>query len=242
VAVIPARYGSTRLPRKALLTETGKFLVQHVWERVRAARRLARVIIATDHEEIQRAAASFGAEVMMTSPDHRSGTDRVHEVAQRLGADLVLNVQGDEPEVSPTAIDALVADLERGSTMATLACALTDPKKLVKPNHVKVVCDRIGRALYFSRAPIPWHEAGIAPGTLLHLGVYGFQRATLERFAALEPSRLELSERLEQLRALEHGIPIQVILSEHEFSGIDTPEDYAAFVAREKARPIGRWA
>jgi 3-deoxy-manno-octulosonate cytidylyltransferase (CMP-KDO synthetase) len=166
----------------------------------------------------------------------------VHEVAQRIGADLVLNVQGDEPEVSPAAIDALVAELERGSIMATIACALTDAQKLARPNHVKVVCDRLGRALYFSRAPIPWHADGTPTSALLHLGVYGFQRATLERFASLGPSRLEQSERLEQLRALEHGIPIQVILSEHEFSGIDTPEDYAAFVTREKARRTGRGA
>lgn len=242
VAVIPARHGSTRLPQKALLRETGKCLVQHVWEQVRRAERITRVIIATDHEEIERAASGFGAEVMMTSHEHRSGTDRVHEVARRIGAHAIVNVQGDEPEVDPAALDLLAAALAEGCSFATLACPLRDAAMMARPNHVKVVVDRDRRALYFSRSPIPWVEAGALPaaGALLHLGVYAYDRPTLERFAGLPPSPLEQSERLEQLRALENGMPIRVIVIDRAFSGIDTAEDYAAFVARERARIQGR--
>ncbi|MEW6745930.1 MAG: 3-deoxy-manno-octulosonate cytidylyltransferase [Planctomycetota bacterium] len=232
-AVIPARLASTRLPRKPLLCDTGKYLVQHVWEQVRQARAIGRVLIATDHEEILRAAQSFGAEVLLTAAHHRCGTDRVAEVARRLELGPVVNVQGDEPEIDPAALDRLAELLAEGCPMATLAARITDNALWRDRNAVKVVVSLDGHALYFSRAAIPEGAESSAPGAArLHVGTYGYQRDVLARLTALPPSPLEKIERLEQLRALENGIRIRVLEVPHAFAGIDTPEDYRAFVAR----------
>jgi 3-deoxy-manno-octulosonate cytidylyltransferase (CMP-KDO synthetase) len=238
VAVIPSRLGSTRLPEKALLHETGKFLVQHVWERVRQAHRVGRVIVATDHARIVEAARSFGAEAVLTSPDHPSGTDRVAEVARSLADarpdDLIVNVQGDEPEIDPADLDLLVdaLDSDRECGIATLATPFTSAAELSGASAVKVVVDAVGRALYFSRSVIPHGAAAGAdpPQALKHRGVYAFRRAKLLELAALAPVALERIERLEQLRWLHHGERIRVAITPRDGIGIDTPEDYRRFV------------
>lgn len=235
VAVIPARHGSTRLPAKPLLRETGKYLVQHTYERVAAARRLARVIVATDDDRIADAVRSFGGEVALTGTHHRSGTDRVAEAARGLEADIVLNVQGDEPEVHPDDVDLLVSLMEGpGGPLGTLAYPAT-AEDMRSFDVVKVVCDRRGHALYFSRAPIPHPRAPGGAEPLKHLGIYAFEREFLFRFAALPQTPLEISESLEQLRALENGYGIRVGRAAHPSFGIDTPDGYRAFVARVRA-------
>jgi len=246
--VIPARYASTRLPRKMLLRETGKTLLQHTYDAACAARRPAGVIIATDHAEIAAEVERFGGDFVMTSPDCQSGTDRVAEVARKLPrADIVVNVQGDEPEMSPDNIDRVIELLEQNPSapMATLATPLPSPEQLTNPACVKVVFDNNGRALYFSRSPIPFVRdapaaCGLAefnnpPIFFQHLGIYAFRRETLPQIVALPPSSLEQAEKLEQLRMLQSGGTILVGVVEHCSSGIDTPADYAAFVARHKA-------
>jgi 3-deoxy-manno-octulosonate cytidylyltransferase (CMP-KDO synthetase) len=244
VAVIPSRLGSTRLPGKALLRETGKYLIQHVWERVRAAKRIGRVIVATDHERILDAAKSFGAEAVMTSPDHASGTDRVAEVARGLSGDvpandIILNVQGDEPEIDPADLDLLVESMagERECAVATLGTPFTRDDELANPAAVKVVVDAAGRALYFSRSVIPnGARAGAQPTQALkHRGVYAFRRAKLLELAALAPAALEQIERLEQLRWLHHGERVRVAFTPRDGIGIDTPDDYRRFVRGGKA-------
>ncbi|MFH0979979.1 MAG: 3-deoxy-manno-octulosonate cytidylyltransferase [Planctomycetota bacterium] len=243
VAVIPARFASTRFPAKALAKDTGRYLIQHVYEQTRAARCIGRVIVATDDQRIVDAVRSFGGEAVMTRSDHESGTDRVAEVAQGLDCAVVVNVQGDEPEIEPAALDRLVSLFDQPDCqIATLACPFAavpggDP---ADPNAVKVVRDHRGRALYFSRACIPFARDGrYAPeaGPLLHLGTYAYRREFLLRLAALPPTALERTERLEQLRVLEHGYDIFVALVERAAVGIDTPEDYAAFVKRYGAGP-----
>ena len=242
--VIPARYTSTRLPQKMLLRDTGKSLLQHTYEAACAARRPAGVIIATDHAEIAREVERFGGQCVMTSPDCQSGTDRVAEVARTLPrADIVVNVQGDEPEMSPDNIDRVIELLEQNRTapMATLATPLPSAEQLANPACVKVTFDDNGRALYFSRSPIPFVRD---PDTsrpfndpaifFQHLGIYAFRRQTLPQIVALPPSSLEQAEKLEQLRMLQSGGTILVGVVQHCSSGIDTPADYAAFVARQK--------
>jgi 3-deoxy-manno-octulosonate cytidylyltransferase (CMP-KDO synthetase) len=211
--------------------ETGKTLIQHVWERVRLARNVARVIVATDDARIFEAVRGFRGEAVMTRPDHPSGTDRIAEVAAALDAPIVVNVQGDEPEVDPAAIEQLV-ELARvtDAPVATLACPF-DKADPADPAKVKVVRDRAGYALYFSRSRIPFPRGeGAAP--LLHVGMYAYRRDFLLRFPTLEPTPLEKTEKLEQLRVLEHGFRIAVGLTAAGPGGIDTPEDYQAFVRR----------
>jgi len=238
--VIPARLGSTRLARKALLAESGKPLVQHVYEAASRSKEAARVVVATDSVEIAEAVSRFGGEAVLTDPQHASGTDRVAEVARSAPERFVLNLQGDEPEASSIAIDALIrairADGECG--MATVAYPLDDPLALADPNQVKVVLDRSSRALYFSRAGVPYPRNAGAPGgyPLGHAGLYAFERETLFAFTALEPTPLERLESLEQLRALENGVPIRVIVGPYASRGIDTREDYDLFLRRERAR------
>jgi 3-deoxy-manno-octulosonate cytidylyltransferase (CMP-KDO synthetase) len=249
VVIIPARYGSTRLPHKMLLRDTGKPLLQYTFEAASAARRPDAVVIATDHLEIADTAKRFGGWVAMTSPDCPSGTDRVAEAARQLpGAEIIVNVQGDEPEISPTSIDAVIELLERNPAagMATLATPIQHPDQLSNSACVKVVWDGAGRALYFSRsqipfirdAPTPWGDPSQPfnqpPQFFQHLGLYAYRRAELMRFAALPPSSLELAEKLEQLRLLQTGGTIVVESIAHASSGIDTPADYAAFVARHR--------
>ena len=242
VAIIPARFASTRFPGKPLAKDTGKFLVQHVCEQAAAADSIDRVIVATDDERVLEAVESFGGEVVMTRTDQESGTDRVAEVALDLDCDVIVNVQGDEPEIEPAALDKLVSMFEQPECrMATLACPFSvlsgaDPDD---PNAVKVVVNAAGQAMYFSRACIPYPRDGqYAPGggPLLHLGTYGYRRDFLLSIAALPPTALERTERLEQLRVLEHGYDIHVAKVECAAVGIDTPDDYAAFVMRQRSK------
>ncbi|MEX0886579.1 MAG: 3-deoxy-manno-octulosonate cytidylyltransferase [Phycisphaeraceae bacterium] len=239
LAVIPARLGSTRLPGKPLLDRTGKPLIQHVVERVRGAHRIGRIVVATDDERIVAAVEAFGGEAMLTRADHANGTSRIAEAVERLaeaGDDaIVVNVQGDEPEVEPAAIDALVDGLAKDPRvgMATLASEFAPDEDPADGNIVKVVTDVRGRALYFSRAVIPHHRDGdgsVRP--LKHAGLYAYRRGFLMRYAQLEPTPLEQAEKLEQLRALEHGETILVVRTHAGRHGIDTPEQYEAFVRR----------
>jgi len=228
IAVIPARYGSTRFRGKPLADLWGKPILQHTYQRACQARLVGRVIIATDDDRIAAAARGFGAEVAMTRSDHPSGTDRVAEVAQGLTADLVVNVQGDEPLIDPATIDAAIAPLEADPAipMGTLCCPIEEVADLANPNVVKVVCDRDGFALYFSRLPIPFvRDRGAAAVRYRHLGLYVYRREFLLSLAQLSPTPLEQAERLEQLRALEHGYRIRVVVVSHASPGVDTPAD-----------------
>jgi len=233
IGVIPARYAATRFPGKPLAMLWGKPMLQHVWERSRAIIGLDRLVIATDDSRIANAAWGWGAEVEMTSPSCTSGTDRVAEVARRdPTAEIVLNLQGDEPELDGAAVATLVAGMraDPGIRMATLAHEEEHPGRLEPPEVVKVVMGADGYAVYFSRAMIA-NAAGGGP-VLRHVGVYGFRRDLLLEFAAWPPGVAEQAERLEQLRALEHGVRIKVFAGTRPFSGIDTPEQLAALEAR----------
>ncbi|MFZ0436368.1 MAG: 3-deoxy-manno-octulosonate cytidylyltransferase [Chthoniobacterales bacterium] len=230
--VIPARWGSTRFPGKCLHLIAGKPLVQHVWERSLVAKKISEVLIATDDDRIAKAAREFGAEVVMTAADHPSGTDRIAEVASRLrGVTHFINVQGDEPLIDPALIGDLAASLTRDPKIAmiTAATPFRDPKEADDPNCVKVVTAASGDALYFSRSRIPFHRdskdksSAVAP--MLHLGIYGYRRDILQKLVRFAPTPLEQCEKLEQLRALEHGIPIRVIRTDHRGIGVDTPAD-----------------
>lgn len=242
--VIPARYNSTRLPAKPLLKSTGKYLIQHVYERACQSRKARYVMIATDDPRIAAAAESFGGNCVMTRSDHSSGTDRVAEVAQDLDVDIVVNLQGDEPEVDPAALDLLPALLERDpdADVATVAAPIANFDEWASPSCVKVVCDRSGKALYFSRSPIPFVREGrpyfqSRPARFLrHLGLYAYRREFLLRLAELPPDPLEESERLEQLRWLSEGSRIHVGLVNHAAGGVDTLEEYQSFVRRSRAR------
>jgi 3-deoxy-manno-octulosonate cytidylyltransferase (CMP-KDO synthetase) len=246
VAIIPARYASSRLPGKPLLAETGKPLIQHVVEATRRCRRLRRIIVATDDIRIAEAVRAFGGEVAMTCPDHPSGTDRVAEVARALPeAQIIVNVQGDEPEIEPFALDRLLALMEDDVSlpMATLATPIHDESIFLDPACVKVVCSSSSRALYFSRSPIPGHRDGHRPGHpwgLLHLGLYAYRRDFLLGLSKLAPSRLEQTEKLEQLRVLEAGYAIAVGIVDEPSVGIDTPEDYRRFVQRCRQTSAGQ--
>lgn len=242
LAVIPARFGSTRFPGKPLARETGKYLIQHVVERVRRAGTIHRTLIATDDARIAAAAGEFGAECVMTRPDHVSGTDRIAEAVAALSGgsprDLVLNVQGDEPEIEPAALDQLVSRMIGRPELAagTLACPFPATSDPADPNRVKVVRSRRGEALYFSRARIPFPREDStdaeAVRPLLHLGVYAYRREFLLKFARWPASPLEQTEKLEQLRILENGVPMAVEIVQHAPAGVDTPEDYRMFVQR----------
>lgn len=223
IAVIPARYASQRFPGKPLFPILGKPLIQHVWEAASRCKGLSRIIVATDDERIAAASRAFGAEVKMTRADHPSGTDRISEAVQGLDADWFLNIQGDEPLISEAVLNPFIESL--GSfDMATLARRITREEEIKSPNNVKVVFGRDGRALYFSRSPIPYPRDG-AGEYWLHLGIYAYRSATLHRLVQLPPSALEKIEKLEQLRALENGIAIQVVPTSFHSVGVDTPED-----------------
>jgi 3-deoxy-manno-octulosonate cytidylyltransferase (CMP-KDO synthetase) len=234
--VIPARFGSTRFPAKILAAETGRPLVQHVVDQVRRCRRVRQVLVATDDARIVEALLPFETTCIMTSPDHPSGTDRIAEVARQLDDEIVVNVQGDEPEIEPEIVDALVERLEMSDDdMATAATTFPEGADVSDPNLVKVVMDLQGRAIYFSRSPIPFHREkpdATAPPHYLHLGIYAYRRQFLLRYASWRPTPLEQTERLEQLRALEHGRKVYVLKVARATHGIDTPEQYAAFVRR----------
>ncbi len=229
IAIIPARYDSTRLPGKALREIGGVPMIVRVMRQARRAKSLARVIVATDDERIAQAVRAAGGEAEMTSPAHQSGTDRIAEVARRIPADVYLNVQGDQPFIAPADLDALSAAMAADAdlAMATLAAPIADLAEWRNPNKVKVVCGKNGDALYFSRGSIPWpRDGGEFPAAAQrHIGVYGYRRDFLLRFAALEPGILEGIEKLEQLRALEHGYRIRVVESAAPSLEVDTPED-----------------
>ncbi len=227
IVIIPARYGSTRLPGKPLQLLGGKPLIRWVYERASLSRLSDEVLIATDDKRIEAVAHEFGAEVALTSPECRSGTDRVYQALEGREADLVVNLQGDEPFVHPSMIDMLFEALEKERLeMATLCCPITKEEEYDNPNTVKVVLDRNGFALYFSRSPIPYmREHTVITPIYAHVGMYGFSRIFLDRFAAMEKSPLEKAESLEQLRALENGFKIKVIPVVYEGFGIDTEED-----------------
>lgn len=227
-AIIPARYESSRLPGKALADIAGRPMIEHVYRRAAAASSIARVIVATDDRRIFDTVQRFGGEVMMTSPAHQSGTDRLAEAAAAIDADLIVNVQGDEPLLSADTIDAAVAPFagDPALEMSTLRRAIADDDERVNPNVTKVVVDRDGYALYFSRAPIPFTRAGQPPAPAwVHVGLYVYRRATLLRLAQLPQTAMERAEALEQLRALEHGIRIKTVTTAHASIGVDTPED-----------------
>jgi 3-deoxy-manno-octulosonate cytidylyltransferase (CMP-KDO synthetase) len=225
-AVIPARYDSTRFPGKPLALLGGRSMVEWVYEAAASCRHFERVVVATDSDEIAACVHGFGGEVEMTRSDHATGTDRVAEVAERVPeADVIANVQGDQPFVTARMLEQLLEPYLVGDIpeMTTLACPL-DPRAAHDPNLVKVVCDRAGRALYFSRAPIPHGVDGTAP-FLHHLGLYAFRAEFLRVYSTLAETQLERCERLEQLRALEHGYRIIVCRTEHAVLEVNTPED-----------------
>jgi 3-deoxy-manno-octulosonate cytidylyltransferase (CMP-KDO synthetase) len=243
--VIPARLASTRLPRKLMLRETGKTLIQHTYEAALRASLPSGVIVATDHEEIFHEVESFGGRAVMTSPTCASGTDRVAEVARQLPReiDVLINVQGDEPEISGESIDLAVRMLEENpaAVMSTLATPIRSREQFEDPACVKAVFDAHGRAMYFSRSPIPyprqWNDALLTsspPSFFQHVGLYAYRRDFLLCLAAMPPSKTEQIEKLEQLRVLEAGHSIFVGVIDDATFGIDTPEDYRKFV--EKAR------
>ncbi len=232
LGVIPARFASTRFPGKALASLAGKTILQHVFERASEARYLTQVIIATDDDRIASAARSFRAPVRMTRADHLSGTDRVAEIASADTADLVVNIQGDEPLIDPAAVDAAVLAMldDFDSPMGTLKKRIENADEISNFNVVKVVTDLAGHAIYFSRSPIP-HVARHAgqrpapPTVYKHIGLYVYRRDFLLSYSGLRIGPLEQSERLEQLRALENGYSIRVVETEYESFGVDTPED-----------------
>ena len=225
LVVIPARLHSTRLPEKVLLRETGRYLMQHVYERALAISSADEVVIATDHPTVAQAAASFGADAVMTSPDHPSGTDRAAEVARLRPAALVVNLQADEPEMEPEDVEALIAGMRQSAAeMGTLVHPDLSEADQLDPSVVKAVVDEQGWARDFRREP--------TPGGRRHLGIYAYRSGFLQRFTELAPSEREQARRLEQMRAIDHGIPIYAVLARHKGVGIDTPEDYAAFVER----------
>ena len=245
--IIPARFASTRFPAKIIATETGKPLVQHVVDQVRKCKQIQDVIVAVDDQRIVDALRPFGTRCVMTSASHVSGTDRVAEVAKGLSDQVIVNVQGDEPEIEPQIVDELVERLAdknvrppnfTGEEMATAATPFPQGADPANPNLVKVAMTLDGKAMYFSRSVIP-HQRDAAtnrPAYYLHLGIYAYRRDFLLRYTAWGPTPCELAEKLEQLRALEHGAAIGVVKVKRAAHGIDTPEQYADFVRRFLAR------
>ena len=230
--VIPARWRSTRFPGKPLHNVAGKPLLRHVWERCRRTRQIDRIIVATDDVRIAEAASGWGADVSLTSANHESGTDRVAEVARRAkGFSFIINVQGDEPLIDPRLIDRFVTTLrtEREIGMVTAAHPLEKSADAASPHQVKVVTDLGGNALYFSRSPIPFLRQNQSGTKILrHQGVYGFRREVLLQFVKWKASPLERAESLEQLRALENGVTVHVLVTKHGSPAVDTPADAAA--------------
>lgn len=244
-ALIPARFASTRLPGKPLLDQTGVPLVCHVIDQASKAGSIDQILVATDDSRIAQAVRRHGGEAVMTRAEHPNGASRIAEAARSLpapphGADAIVNVQGDEPEIDPILIDHLVERLRSGGEpMATLASPFSADEDPANPDIVKVVVDQRGRALYFSRSRIPFHrDASFREGAipLKHAGLYAYRRTFLEQYVHMPSTPAERAEKLEQLRVLEHGHPIGVLQARVEHHGIDTPEQYEAFVERWKQR------
>jgi 3-deoxy-manno-octulosonate cytidylyltransferase (CMP-KDO synthetase) len=240
IAVIPARYSSTRFPGKVLAKDTGKFLIQHTYERACLAKLPQKVIIAADDEKVVAAAKTFGAECVLTSPDHQSGTDRIAEAVAEMDVEIIVNLQGDEPEIDPGNIDYLAKMLmdNPGCPMATLAAEFQTAQQVSDPNIVKVIIGCNNKAIYFSRSPIPYDREKSGVGDvkqyLRHIGIYAYRKKFLLEITALPQTPLEKIEKLEQLRAIENGYSILVGKVKHTCDGIDTPEQYAEFVKRYK--------
>jgi len=242
VIVIPARFGATRFPGKSLARIQGRPMIQWVWEAACRSRLTEQVIVATDDGRIADVAAKFGADVVMTKKSHRSGTDRIAEVADKVPAQLYVNVQGDEPLLSRDAVDDLIrAMMENPRTpIGTLAHRIEKKDEWLSPEVVKVVCNRHNEALYFSRSPLPFQRRFDPNARLLrHVGIYAFRARALAQFVALKPSSLELAESLEQLRALENGMAIQVIETKYRCLGVDTPADLKRVEAALRAASRG---
>jgi 3-deoxy-manno-octulosonate cytidylyltransferase (CMP-KDO synthetase) len=226
IGIIPARYSATRLPGKPLADICGKPLIQYVYEQARKSGLLEDVIVATDDERILEAVEEFGGKAVMTSPSHPSGTDRCAEVARQIDCDFVINIQGDEPLIPPEVIDKVAEALMESDEEIpmTSAATLANKEERENSNVVKVVTDQKGIALYFSRSPIPFYRNQVAP-TLRHIGIYGYRKDFLLKFVSLPQTPLEKTESLEQLRALEHGFKIKIVLVDYSPVGVDTPED-----------------
>ena len=225
--IIPARYGSTRLPGKPLAMIGDKPMIQRVYEQVSKATEIEQVIVATDDQRVYDAVVAFGGQAMMTRPDHLTGTDRLAEVAAtHTEIDVVINVQGDEPLIDASVIDALAREFKEDSSlqMGTVGCPLLE-EEYNEPSAVKVIVNRLGNAMYFSRSLIPYPRNAFVQPPLKHVGMYGYQRQFLLDYAKMEPTSAELTESLEQLRALENGYTIRVITTDQRFVGVDTPED-----------------
>ena len=259
IAVIPARYDSTRFAGKVLAKDTGKYLIQHTYEQACLAKLPEKVILATDSEKVVAAAREFGAECVLTSPDHQSGTDRIAEAVADLDVEIVINLQGDEPEIDPANIDYLAKLMmdNPDCPMATLSAEFQSAGQVADPNIVKVIVgrrdgdareegrgarDEIGRAIYFSRSVIPYDRDAAGVGNvrqyLRHLGIYAYRKEFLLRLTSLPQTPLEKIEKLEQLRAIENGCSILVGKVKHTCDGIDTPKQYAEFVRRYKQQKL----
>jgi 3-deoxy-manno-octulosonate cytidylyltransferase (CMP-KDO synthetase) len=242
IAVIPARYDSTRFAGKVLARDTGKYLIQHTYEQACTAKLPEKVILATDDEKVVAAAGEFGAECVLTSPDHQSGTDRIAEAVADLDVEIVINLQGDEPEIDPANIDYLAEMLMNNPDcpMATLSAEFQTAEQVADPNIVKVIVGSNDQAIYFSRWPIPYDRDAAGVGSvrqyLRHLGIYAYRKGFLLKITSLPQTPLEKIEKLEQLRAIENGYSILVGKVKHTCDGIDTPEQYAEFVKRYKRR------
>jgi len=246
VVIIPARFDSSRLQGKLILQEvkdiTGKYIIEHVYQNVKSAKRIGKAIVATDSRQIYDIVKGFGGEAEMTRGEYHSGTDRIAEVAERLDAEIVVNVQGDEPEMNGEMVDLVIDLLEKddNAAMSTLASRVISPEEVKDPNCVKVVLDNDGYALYFSRSQIPFvrdnYECGKGNGIefLRHLGIYGYRRDFLLRYGSLLPSELEMAEKLEQLRALSNGYKIKVAITDYVSCGINTRNDLMKFIERHK--------
>lgn len=241
LAVIPARFASTRFPGKVISLLAGKPLVAHTYARTCEASLVSEVVVATDDDSVFEALKPFNVHVVMTRSDHPSGTDRIAEVAASSDAEIVVNVQGDEPLIDPNTIDAVVRSLlvQPDVPMATARHRIVDPVRITDPNVVKVVCSAEGHALYFSRSPIPYIRDGGEPNPSCywqHIGLYGYRRDFLLRYARMAQTELEQLEKLEQLRVLENGFPIAVVETEYESIGVDTPADLEQARARLETR------
>jgi 3-deoxy-manno-octulosonate cytidylyltransferase (CMP-KDO synthetase) len=232
LGVIPARLASSRLPRKVLREIAGRPMIWHVWHRARRAPALDEVLVATDSDEVVSACARLGIPALLTSAGHPSGTDRVWEVSRQRAADVYVNIQGDEPLVTSGHLELLVAPFrDRPQTQVSTLCIRATAEEVPRPSVNKVVRDAEGRALYFSKYPVPYDRDGIQPVRYKHVGLYAYRAQALDRFHALPPSPLERAECLEQLRFLENGIPIVVMETDEPTIGVDTEEDLRAVEA-----------
>jgi 3-deoxy-manno-octulosonate cytidylyltransferase (CMP-KDO synthetase) len=242
VVVIPARYGSSRFAGKVLARDTGKYLVQHTYERALCAKRVGQVLVAADDERVLAACGEFGAACVMTSVEHQSGTDRIAEAVAGMDVDIVVNLQADEPDIDPDYIDR-VAELlvnDPSAQMGTLLAPFESRADIANPNIVKCITERGGRAIYFSRSPIPYDRAaggvGAVDGYRRHLGIYAYRKDFLAAYTAMPASFLEQAEKLEQLRAIENGYTILTATVEKAWDGVDTEDQYQAFVKRQREK------